>query len=128
MRACLAASHIVSGLLKSIGSTATSCAPEHNPATRVSSLSRLDDKISRHWRCANRRASASPIPLDAPVPKPTFRGNSFRGGERNTHRVRNIFGKGLSYEEPATRRARFGLVILTPKFSESKRSVSLPQV
>src|SRR5437016_2848731 len=50
----------------------TDSAPEQRRATRFSSSSRREERISRAPHCAKRRASASPIPLDAPVTQTTF--------------------------------------------------------
>src|SRR2546430_15826600 len=71
-RACRTAPGMVSGSLRSSASPATDSAPEHDPATRFSSSSRRADRISRAPDCANRLASASPMPLDAPVIQMNF--------------------------------------------------------
>ena len=68
----LVTSLINSGLLKSSGITATDSAAVHCRATRFNSSSRLEDRTSRDPESAKRLASASPIPLDAPVIQTTF--------------------------------------------------------
>src|SRR5262245_28036527 len=63
-------------LLRSSGSVQTVEALEQSVATRLNSGSRREERISRAPSRAKRLASASPMPLDAPVIQITLSLNS----------------------------------------------------
>src|SRR5215471_10964517 len=72
LSACLAASGIFSGILRSRGKVEIEGAFGQRAATRCNSASRRAERITRAPPAANCFASASPIPLDAPVIQTIF--------------------------------------------------------